>query len=81
MLVRVKLFGTLRQYLSEEAVGGVLSMDVPDGTLAVDFLDRLGVPVDDLESLVILINGRQSPAHHTLQENDTLSAFHALAGG
>ncbi|MBN1314991.1 MAG: MoaD/ThiS family protein [Anaerolineales bacterium] len=81
MIVRVKLFGTLRQYLPAEVTGGVLMLDVPNGSRAIDLLDRLDVPLDDLESLIIMVNGSHCPAGHELQENDTLSAFHALAGG
>lgn len=79
--VRVKLFGTLRPLLPPDAHEGVWSTILPPGTRAADALTRVGVPPEQLETLVILVNGRRAVADTILQQDDTLSAFPAVAGG
>jgi len=79
--VRVKLFGTFRPLLPAEAQGGVWLTKVPTGTSAVEVLTIIGVPLDRLETTVILVNGRRVSPDRVLQEGDALSAFPAMEGG
>ncbi len=81
MQIRVKLFATFREYLPPEAEGGVFEVTVPAGSGAGEVLLRLGVPADKPEAVVIMIDGRHSPADQILEEGDVLSAFPAMAGG
>lgn len=80
MRVKVKLFGTFREYMPHEAVDGVLALDVPDSSCVKDLLTYLNVPIDE-DSAIIMVNGFHVEADYPLQENDTLSAFPAVAGG
>jgi len=54
---------------------------MPAGTRVVEVLTLLNIPRDQLDSLVILVNGRRASTDQVLQQNDTLSAFVAVAGG
>ena len=79
--VRLKLFGTFRPLLPGDAQEGVWLTKVPAGTRAVEVLDLIGVPLDRLETTVILVNGRRKSPDWILEHGDVLSAFPAMEGG
>ena len=81
MHVRVKLFATLRQYLPSDTQGDVYDVEIPAGTRVIRVLSQLDVPVEKPESMVVLVNGRQSDLNHVLNDGDVVSAFPAMAGG
>ena len=81
MHVQVKLFATFRRYLPPETKGDAYDIQVPQGTHVGELLSQLGVPMEEPEGLVILVNGRQSDLDQILEEGDVVGAFPAIAGG
>ena len=77
MVITVKLFGNLRNYLPEKKI--VCSAEAADGSTVGDVLDRYGVPRDKLR--IILVNSYRSRLEHVLEDGDVVAAFQVLPGG
>ena len=77
MVITVKLFGKLRNYLPEKAIQ--CNAEAVDGSTVGDVLDSLGVPRD--KPRVILVNSYRSRLEHVLEDGDVVAAFQVLAGG
>ena len=75
--VQIKLIATYRELLPSE-YGGIMDVDVPEGTTAASILSDLGVP---LEESVVLVDGHAPGEGETLKEGSTVFAFHASGGG
>ncbi|MCB9422668.1 MAG: hypothetical protein H6667_22890 [Ardenticatenaceae bacterium] len=75
--VHLKLIATYREYLPPENKG-MVEIEVAEGTTAVAILTDLGIPI---EESVVLVDGRTPNPGETLQENVTVFAFPATAGG
>jgi sulfur carrier protein ThiS len=79
MNVRLKLFATLCQYLPPGTRGSACDVEVPADTQVGNLLAQFGVP--EKESMVILVNGRDSVPDRILQDGDVVAVFSAIAGG
>jgi molybdopterin converting factor small subunit len=79
MKVRIKLIATYQKLLPQGTPGNVIELDVPAGIIVSEILARFDVPLDD--SSVIVVNGLTVPLETELVENDTVTAFSAIAGG
>ena len=79
MNVQLKLFATFRQYLPTGTVGNALAVELPGGTRVGDLLARFGL--SEVDSPVILVNGRGVGHDHVLEEGDVVAAFPSMAGG
>ena len=77
MVITVKLFGNLRNYLPEKKI--VCSTEAADGSTVGDVLDRFGVPRD--KPRIILVNSFRSRLEHVLEDGDVVAAFQVLPGG
>lgn len=77
MVITVKLFGNLRNYLPEKKI--VCSAEAEDGATVGDVLDRFGVPLD--KPRIILVNSYRSKLEHVLEDGDVVAAFQVLPGG
>jgi molybdopterin converting factor small subunit len=77
--VEVQLFATLAGYLPEAANGDRVILDMPARSTVMDLKRSLGIP-DALECMTV-VNGRDVPPEHPLDEGDVLSMFPPLAGG
>lgn len=77
MVITVKLFGNLRNYLPEKKM--VRSTEAADGSTVGDVLDRFGVPRD--KPRIILVNSYRSKLEHVLEDGDVVAAFQVLPGG
>ncbi len=77
MVITVKLFGNLRNYLPERKI--VCSAEAADGSTVGDVLDSFGVPRE--KPRVILVNSYRSRLEHVLEDGDVVAAFQVLAGG
>jgi molybdopterin converting factor small subunit len=77
MVITVKLFGNLRDYLPEKTT--VCSAEAADGSTVGDVLDRFGVPRD--KPRIILVNSYRSRLEHVLEDGDVVAAFQVLPGG
>jgi IclR family pca regulon transcriptional regulator len=77
--VEVRLMATLRRHLPPGTRGSSCRLEVSPGSTAGELLSGLGVP--NLESHVVLVNGRDAAPAHVLADGDIVAAFPALAGG
>jgi molybdopterin converting factor small subunit len=77
MVITVKLFGNLRNYLPERKM--VCSAEAADGSTVGDVLDQFGVPHD--KPRIILVNSYRSRLDHVLKHGDVVAAFQVLPGG
>ncbi|MSS70871.1 MAG: MoaD/ThiS family protein [Candidatus Latescibacteria bacterium] len=73
MTVRVKLFGSLKQYLPSGTQGRQAALEVPTGGGVRDVMRLIGVP--DEAATVILVNGEHVEADAGVKEGDTVSVF------
>lgn len=77
MKVEVRLFATLAPFARNSR--GIAVVDVPDGGTVEDVTRALGIP--PTTSLVVLVNGQDVRADHTLEAGDVVDLFPPLAGG
>mgnify|MGYP002397107341 CR=1 FL=1 len=77
--VRVKLFATLCHYFSNAASGIPFEIEVPDGTMVGDLVDRLKLPHEEVK--VFFVNGRARPIDWPLKPGDEVGIFPLVAGG
>ena len=78
MKVQLKLFATLRQYITEND-RGICTLEVKEQSSVSDVLEQLGVPTEIPK--IILINGMQKQIDDRLLDGDSLSVFPPIAGG
>ncbi len=78
MRIEVRLYATLRRHALSTA-GGVLAVDVPEGSTAADVIAK--VRVDANEVHLLMVNGVSSPLDQVLAEGDRLGLFPAVGGG
>ena len=79
MKIQVALYATLSKYLPPGAENRKAVIQVEDGTTVREVMNRLGIPAD-LPN-ILLVNGRQAPDAAVLKDGETLSIFPPLAGG
>ena len=78
MKIQVKLFATLKKYISDND-RGVTELVMPEPARVCDVLDQLGIPGDIPK--IILVNGVQKEPDDILAQGDCLSIFPPIAGG
>lgn len=78
MRLEVRLFATLRRHVPS-AGGGVLAVDVPEGSTAADVIAKLRINVNEVH--LLMVNGVHSPLDRVLAEGDRLGLFPAVGGG
>ena len=83
MIVRAKLFATLRRYAPNASAGAQagtpFEMDVPDGATLADLVKRLALPADQVK--VAFVNGRARPDEWRLEPGDEIGIFPPVGGG
>jgi sulfur carrier protein ThiS len=78
MRIEARLYATLRRY-APSAAGGVLCLDVKEGTTAADVISKLQVNAEEVH--VLMINGVHSRPEQVLFEGDRLGLFPSVGGG
>lgn len=80
MIIEIKVFSTLRQYLSssESRLDGD-RWEIPEGETVGGVLDRLGLPED--QDKILMVNGLHARNDRVLKAGDVLWAFPSLTGG
>lgn len=76
MVVRVRLFAALR----ERAGSDEIELELPEGALVSDALERMGGLIGDMKT-VLAVNREYAPAHATLQPGDELALIPPVSGG
>ncbi len=76
MLIRVRLFAALR----ERAGSDELELELPDGALVADALERMGALTGDLRT-VMAVNREYASAETVLHTGDELALIPPVSGG
>ncbi len=77
--IELRVFGELRRYRKEMAIGEGQALRCADGSTVKDILSRLGISEGDAK--IILVNGRAKKVDDGLDDGDRLALFPAVAGG
>jgi molybdopterin synthase sulfur carrier subunit len=79
MHINVRVFASLKRYLSEERAKGAFDLDVPDGASLEDVVRLVGLPAAEVK--VTFVNGRTEELSYLLREGDEVGIFPPLGGG
>jgi len=77
--IELRVFGNLRKYRKEMAIGESQALRCSEGSTVKDILNRLGISETDAK--IILVNGRAKKVDDGLYDGDRLAIFPAVAGG
>lgn len=78
MVIEVRLFATLRKYVSS-STSGVVSLDLPDDIAVAELVKQL--EIDPAEVHVVMVNGVSSDMNRPLTDGDRVGLFPAVGGG
>ncbi|MFX1507758.1 MAG: MoaD/ThiS family protein [Promethearchaeota archaeon] len=80
MMVKVKLFATLRDYGPKGVeLGKSFSVTLEEGVTVATLLEMLKIP--NKEAKIIMINGNNSEVEDKIIEGDTIAIFPPVGGG
>lgn len=79
MRIKVKLFITLANHVPAAEAGVPFDLELADKATVSDLIQRLNIP--ETEAAIILVNGRNKPIRHELNDNDDISIFPVIGGG
>lgn len=79
MLVEVRLYSGLEKYVSNATYGKPIELDLPHGTTPKMLLDQLGIPQEQVFS--ILVNGTHRDRNDSLEDGDRVALFPPVGGG
>ena len=79
MVIRVKLFATLRRHYPRLGIGEAMPVEVAEGTMVGQLLDHLRLPADEVK--VIFVNNIVRGVEHALHDGDELGIFPPVGGG
>ncbi len=77
MFVRVRLFAALRERAGSEE----LSLELPDGAVVADALDRIAVVLGEHVPAVMAVNREYARPHTALHPDDELALIPPVSGG
>lgn len=79
MLIDVKLFASLREYLPADAEEYTAKVPTEPGARIQNLAERLKLP-DDMP-MIFLLNGQHADADDEVREGDVVSIFPPISGG
>lgn len=79
MVVKVKLFASLRKYYPEVPLGEGFDVNIESGTTIAQLYKQLGLPEELFK--IALVNGLYRERDHMLTDNDELGIFPPVGGG
>ncbi len=79
MVVKVKLFASLRKYYPEVPLGESFDVNIESGTTIAQLYKQLGLPEELFK--IALVNGLYRERDHMLTDNDELGIFPPVGGG
>jgi molybdopterin converting factor small subunit len=79
MIVKVKLFATLRKYLPELELGGSKEIQVDPGISIAELYKKLGIPIEEIK--LAYVNGIYCEPEHILSDGDEIGIFPPIGGG
>jgi molybdopterin converting factor small subunit len=79
MIVKLKLFATLRKYLPGVELGKSSDIQLESGTSIAQLYDVLGIPTDEIK--LAYVNGIYCETDTILQDGDEIGVFPPIGGG
>ena len=79
MLVKVKLFATLRELFPDLGIGEAMEVQLPHGASVRDLVGNLGIPPEEVK--LVYVNGRLKNMEYVLSEGDEVGIFPPVGGG
>lgn len=79
MIVKARLFATLRDYVPQAKIGATLEVELPDGARIKDLANHFKLPLDLVK--LAYVNGIYQELDFQLHENDEIGLFPPIGGG
>jgi sulfur-carrier protein len=79
MIVKVRLFANLRDYVPEAKYGSTIEVDVQSGASLKDLANQLNLPIDLVK--LAYVNGIYQEMDYQLNQNDEIGIFPPIGGG
>ena len=79
MKVKVRLFGHFKNYRPGDSQE--IEMELSAGSQLEELVNILGIPREELQFSLLLVNGVQADLNQTLTENDVVSFATVTEGG
>ena len=79
MIVKVKLFATLRKYLPGVELGKSTDIQLECGTSIAQLYDVLGIPAEEIK--LAYVNGIYAEIDTILNDGDEIGIFPPIGGG
>lgn len=80
MLVYVKVFATLRDYMDPKPEIGIkMEMEMEEGSIISDIIDQLKLPRGEVK--IIFRNNSHANIKDRIKQNDVIAFFPAVGGG
>ncbi len=79
MKVKVRLYATLSRYNPEGKGDQQFTVELNEGSVVPDLLDKLGVPKEEVKQVFVRHKARQPD--YQLQDGEQVAVFPPVAGG
>ena len=79
MIVKVKLFATLRKYLPDLELGSSTEVQVDPDTSIEQLYKNLGIPIEEIK--LAYVNGIYREPEYILNDGDEIGIFPPIGGG
>jgi len=79
MIVKVKLFATLRKYLPDLELGSSKDVQIDHGTTIEQLYKNLGIPIEEIK--LAYVNGIYCEPDYILNDGDEIGIFPPIGGG
>ena len=79
MIVKVKLFATLRKYLPDLELGSSTEVQVDPDTTIEQLYKNLGIPIEEIK--LAYVNGIYREPEYILNDGDEIGIFPPIGGG
>jgi sulfur-carrier protein len=79
MIVKVRLFANLRDYVPETKNGSTIEVDVQSGASLKDLANQLKLPLNLVK--LAYVNGIYQEMDYQLNQNDEIGIFPPIGGG
>ncbi len=79
MRVVVRVYATLCRYVPGISAGTPIEIELPDGAVVADLIERLEIPPREVK--IAFVNGRTRPMDWLLNAGDEAGIFPPIGGG
>lgn len=79
MIVKVKLFATLRKYLPDLELGSSKEVPIQKGFTIAGLYETLGIPIEEIK--LAYVNGIYCEPDVVLNDGDEIGIFPPIGGG